>query len=72
MPGTSPNGTKHFENKIDTGQHDGAFQRNAFQDDAFDVSYLWIDRDSKQQKAEHFMDELVKFWDPFFAQHEIG
>src|SRR5262245_40879910 len=50
------NGTKHFKNKIVTGRHQGAFQRNAFQANAFDVSYLWIDRNNKKQKAEDFID----------------
>jgi hypothetical protein len=66
------NGTKHFKNKIETGHHRGAFQRGLFQDGAFDVSYLWIDRDDKQQRAEAFIDELVKFWDQFFEQYKIG
>jgi hypothetical protein len=67
------NGTKHFEKKpIETGRHEGTFQPGAFQDNAFDVSYLWIDRGDKQQRAEDFIDELVKFWDQFFAKYEIG
>jgi hypothetical protein len=64
------NGTKHFKNKkIATGQHDGAFQRGVFQEDAFDVSYLWIERAGKKQRAEEFINELVKFWDQFFAEN---
>ena len=66
------NGTKHFENKIETGHHHGAFQRGVFQDDAFDVSYLWIDRGGREQRAEDFINELVEFWDQFFAKNEIG
>ena len=66
------NGTKHFGlHKIATGEHHGAFQRNAFQANAFDVSYLWIDRNGKKQKAEHFIKELVDFWDGFFAQYGL-
>jgi hypothetical protein len=65
------NGTKHFKNKIETGRHQGAFQRGVFQDGAFDVSYLWIDRNGKQQRAEDFIDELVTFWDRFFAQYKV-
>jgi hypothetical protein len=66
------NGTKHFENRIVTGHHRGVFQRGVFQKDSFDVSRLWIDRGDKSQLAEDFIDELVKFWDQFFAQYEIG
>jgi hypothetical protein len=66
------NGTKHFGlGKISTGAHQGAFQRNTFQADAFDVSYLWIERGGKQQKAEEFIKELVDFWDGFFAKYAL-
>ena len=64
------NGTKRFENRIVTGRHDGGFQRDLTKD-AFEVSYLWVDRDGKQQRAEDFIDELVRFWDEFFAQYRI-
>jgi hypothetical protein len=65
------NGTKHFENRIVTGGHAAGFRRGAFQDDAFDVRYLWVDRNGKQQRAEDFIDELVRFWDEFFEQYQI-
>jgi len=64
------NGTKHFKNRIETGHHQGAFDAGAFSSD-FDIGHLWIDRDGKKQRAEDFIDELVKFWDQFFAEHEI-
>jgi hypothetical protein len=60
------NGTKHFGlDKIATGAHQGAFDRRVFQANAFDVSYLWIDRNGKRQKAERFIQELVDFWREF-------
>jgi hypothetical protein len=66
------NGTKHFGlEKISTGTHQGAFQRDTFQADAFDVSYLWIERGGKQQKAQEFIKELVDFWDGFFAKYAL-
>jgi hypothetical protein len=66
------NGTKHFRpNKIDTGAHHGGFQRNVFQSDAFDVSYLWIERDGDQQRAEDFIKELAEFWRRFFEENEL-
>lgn len=70
------NNTKHFGNDhkvipLPTGKHEGAFQRDAFQDDAFDVSYLWIERDGKRQRAEDFIRELVEFWEAFFKAHGI-
>jgi hypothetical protein len=65
------NGTKHFgPNKIPTGSHSGAFSR-AFSPEAFDTSYLWIERNGVQVRAEHFIDELVKFWDDFFAENAL-
>jgi hypothetical protein len=67
------NGTKHFADTIETGKHEGAFQRGVFQDDAFDVSYLWIERsDGRRQQVEDFIRELVDFWDAFFLEHGIG
>ena len=51
----------------------GAFQRSAFQDNAFDVSYLWLEReDGRRQRAEDFIDELVQFWDGFFKDHGLA
>ena len=65
------NGTKHFGlNKIDTGAHHGRFQRSAFSD-AFDVSYLWIERDGDQQRAEDFIKELAEFWLKFFDENVL-
>jgi hypothetical protein len=41
--GKVTNGTKHFDpERIETGEHKGAFQRGVFQEDTFDVSYLWL------------------------------
>jgi hypothetical protein len=65
------NGTKHFRSDIPTGRRKGAFQRNAFQSNAFAVSYLWIERDGGKQKAEEFIQELVDFWSDFFAKYKI-
>ena len=46
------NGSKHFDRRsIATGEHRGAFQAGVFQPSAFDVSYLWIDRDGGKQRA---------------------
>lgn len=63
------NRTKHFGGQTATGKHAGSFQRGAFQEDAFDVSYLWIERDGKQQSAENFIKELVDFWETFFKKY---
>ena len=66
------NGTKHFgPSKIPTGSHHGDFDRADFSDD-FDVSYLWIDRNGTRIRAEDFIEELVKFWDAFFAQTDFS
>jgi hypothetical protein len=66
------NGTKHYRcRKIQTGEHQGAFQRSAFQANAFDVSYLWIERNGHEQRAEEFIRELVEFWTVFFKTHDI-
>jgi hypothetical protein len=72
--GRLTNGTKHFkQGSIRTGKHMGAFQRSAFQDNAFDVSYLWLEReDGRRQRAEDFIDELVQFWDGFFKDHGLA
>jgi hypothetical protein len=65
-------GTKHFNiSAIPTGKHQGGFQRNAFQADAFDVSRLWIERDGQRQSAEEFITELVEYWSGFFSTYEI-
>ncbi len=65
------NGTKHFGlNKISTGKHQGAFS-TAFQADAFDVNYLWIERGEKKQKAENFIREIIEFWDGFFSRNSL-
>lgn len=70
--GRITNGTKHFQSKpIKTGKHKGTFQRGVFQGNVFDVSYLWLERDGKEQRAEDFIDELVKFWDRFFRDHGL-
>ena len=71
------NSTKHFRTDrnvvpLPTGKHEGAFQRDAFQDDAFDVSYLWVERGGKRQRVEEFIQELVEFWESFFKEHNIG
>jgi hypothetical protein len=52
-----------------TGRHHGAFQRDAFQSNVFDVSYLWIERDGQRQRAEDFIKELVDFWIAFFEEY---
>jgi hypothetical protein len=66
------NGTKHFSpSKIPTGSHHGDFDRADFSADDFDVSYLWIDRNGTRVRAEDFIEELVKFWDAFFAQNGL-
>jgi hypothetical protein len=72
--GRITNGTKHFkQGRIRTGKHEGAFQRSAFQDDAFDVSYLWLQREnSSEQRAEDFIDELLTFWDRFFKANGLS
>jgi hypothetical protein len=65
------NGTKHFGlKKIETGTHDGAFSSDF--SDAFDVSYLWIERDGTRERAKSFVDELADFWDAFFLQNGLG
>jgi len=70
--GLVANGTKHFkQERIKTGKHDGAFQRNMVQANAFDVSYLWLERDGKKQRAEDFVDELLQFWESFFEDHAL-
>jgi hypothetical protein len=71
--GRLTNGTKHFkQGRIRTGKHEGAFQRSAFHENAFDVSYLWVEReDGRRQRAEDFIDELVLFWDRYFKDHGL-
>jgi hypothetical protein len=64
------NGTKHFGEHVPTGEHKGVFDRNVFQNDAFDVSYLWIECGGREQRAEDFIRELVEFWEKFFAEHK--
>jgi hypothetical protein len=64
------NGAKHLRVRVPTGEHKGAFDRNVFQNDAFDVSYLWIERVGREQRAEAFIRELVEFWEKFFAEHK--
>jgi hypothetical protein len=64
------NGAKHFNMpRIPTGRHQGAFQRNAFQSNAFDVPHLWIERNGQRQRAEDFIKELVEFWIGFFKEY---
>jgi hypothetical protein len=68
--------TKHFGSDrkvipLPTGKHQGAFQRGAFQDDAFDVSYLWVERGGRRQRAEDFIQELIEFWEAFFTEYGI-
>jgi hypothetical protein len=72
-PGRIADGTKHFlPKKIKTGEHDGAFDRSAFQANAFDVPHLWLEReDGRKQRAEDFIDELVQFWEGFFEAHSL-
>jgi hypothetical protein len=65
-------GTKHFGTLVQTGKHQGGFQRNFVQDDALDVPYFWIERGGKQQRAEEFIQELVEFWERFFKERNIG
>jgi hypothetical protein len=65
------NGTKHYCSGIQTGAHQGVFQRSVFQSNAFDVSYLWVERNGTPQRAEEFISELVKFWTSFFEAHQI-
>jgi hypothetical protein len=64
------NGTKHYGSEIQTGAHQGAFQRSAFSN-GFDVSYLWVERNGREQRAEEFIGELVEFWTVFFKTHDI-
>jgi len=67
------NGTKHFNNSaISTGEHKGIFQRSAFQENAFDVSYLWIEQDGQKRRAEDFIKELVDYWAAFFKEYNIS
>jgi hypothetical protein len=71
--GKVANGTKHFQlRKIATGRQQGAFQRGAFQDNAFAVPYLWIEKDRGRQRAEDFIQELVDVWTQFFDQHALA
>jgi hypothetical protein len=66
-------GTKHFNiSNISTGSHRGAFQTNAFQHNAFDVSYLWIERNGQRQRALYFIEELVDFWSAFCAKYDVA
>jgi hypothetical protein len=66
------NGTKHYRRKtIQTGKHQGAFQRSMVQANAFDVSYLWVERNGREQRVEDFINELVDFWTSFFGAHKI-
>jgi hypothetical protein len=65
------NGTKHYRSRIQTGAHQGVFQRSAFQSNAFDVSYLWVEQNGREQRAEEFISELVQFWTSFFEAQEI-
>jgi hypothetical protein len=66
------NGTKHFGiSKIPTGAHRGLFQRNMVQAHGFDVSYLWIERNGRKQRAEEFIKELHDFWVWFFARYAV-
>ena len=42
------------------------------QPDAFDISYLWLEReDGRQQHVEDFVEELVQFWDRYFKDHGL-
>jgi hypothetical protein len=63
------NGTKHYGSDIQTGTHKGAFQRSAFQANVFDVSYLWVERNGRKQRAEEFVGELTEFWTAFLKTH---
>jgi hypothetical protein len=65
------NGTKHYGAQVQTGGHRGGFQRSAFQANAFDVSYLWIERNDRKQRVEHFIAELVTFWTEFFREYQV-
>jgi hypothetical protein len=67
------NGMKHFNPAaIQTGEHKGGFQAGVFQSNGFDVSHLWIERNGVKQRAEEFINELVKFWrDEFFAKYNV-
>ena len=67
------NGTKHFDHSaISTGEHQGIFQRSAFQENAFDVSYLWIEEDGRKRRAEDFIKELVDYWTAFFKEYSVS
>jgi hypothetical protein len=72
--GRITNGTKHFkQDRIRTGEQKGLFQRNMVQPNAFDVSYLWLERgDGRRQHVEDFIDELVQFWDRYFKDHGLA
>ncbi|MGC2408495.1 MAG: hypothetical protein WA441_00380 [Methyloceanibacter sp.] len=70
--GKLTNGTKHFAMLLPTGKHHGGFQRGAFQGNAFDVSYLWIERNGEQQRVEDFIEEIVTFWETFFKKYGLS
>jgi hypothetical protein len=66
-------GTKHFDaSAIPTGEHKGAFQRGAFQANAFDVGYLWIEQDGRKRRAEELIKELVDYWTAFFKTYSVS
>jgi hypothetical protein len=66
-------GTKHFDaSAITTGEHKGAFQRSAFQANAFDVGYLWIEQDGRKRYAEELIKELVDYWTAFFEKYSVS
>ena len=66
------NGTKHYQRKsIQMGKHEGPFDRSVFQANVFDVPYLWVERNGREQRAEEFIAELTEFWTTFFKTHDI-
>lgn len=72
------NATKHrdvtrYVPKLKEAQsHDGAFDRDAFQADAFDVSALvLVVADGTEIWFDNALQEVIHHWEQFFADHKI-
>lgn len=66
------NGTKHFGATADatpTGLHKGAFSSEFSR--AFDISYLWVERSGKRERAEDFIRRLAQFWTDFIPECSV-
>lgn len=64
------NGAKHFNPRSTdpiTGAHHGSFS-NAFSK-SFDVDHLFIEVDGTRLDVEIVLDELLVYWDGFFANN---